>query len=152
MTWTTERIDELTRLWAQGHSASAIGKQLGVSKNAVVGKAHRLKLTARPSPIRANGPAEGAKPQPSRLRAAALAVDVDFAEEAVLVPAAETDNYYVPPPVKESVGRSRCQWPIGDPQSRDFHFCGEASVPGKPYCLSHCSQAYITKSRNSEAA
>ena len=152
MTWTTERIEELARLWGQGHSASAIGKQLGVSKNAVVGKAHRLKLTARPSPIRAGGPVEGAKPQPSRLRAAALAVDVDFAEEAVLLPTTGTDGYFTAPPVREAVGRNRCQWPIGDPQSRDFHFCGESSVPGKPYCRTHCSQAYITKHRSSEAA
>ena len=52
MSWTPERIDELTKLWESGHSASAIGKMLGVSKNAVVGKAHRMKLQARPSPIK----------------------------------------------------------------------------------------------------
>ncbi len=52
MSWTPERIDELTRLWESGQSASAIGKLLGVSKNAVVGKAHRMKLQARPSPIK----------------------------------------------------------------------------------------------------
>lgn len=52
MSWTPERIDELTKLWETGHSASAIGKLLGVSKNAVVGKAHRMKLQARPSPIK----------------------------------------------------------------------------------------------------
>jgi GcrA cell cycle regulator len=52
MTWTPERVAELKELWTAGHSASVIGKRLGVSKNAVVGKAHRLQLTARPSPIR----------------------------------------------------------------------------------------------------
>lgn len=52
MSWTPERIDELTKLWESGHSASAIGKILGVSKNAVVGKAHRMKLQSRPSPIK----------------------------------------------------------------------------------------------------
>ena len=52
MNWTEERIELLKKLWAEGHSASRIGKQLGVSKNAVVGKAHRMKLSARPSPIR----------------------------------------------------------------------------------------------------
>jgi len=52
MTWTDERIDELSQLWQAGHSASEIGKRLGVSKNAVVGKAHRLKLPSRPSPIK----------------------------------------------------------------------------------------------------
>ncbi|WP_282609969.1 GcrA family cell cycle regulator [Pelagibius sp. Alg239-R121] len=68
MSWTPERIDELTKLWETGHSASAIGKILGVSKNAVVGKAHRMKLQARPSPIKrgedggAANSASGAKP------------------------------------------------------------------------------------------
>ena len=55
MTWTEERVAELQRLWDTGKSASEIGKILGVSKNSVVGKAHRLKLTARPSPIRRGG-------------------------------------------------------------------------------------------------
>ena len=52
MTWTDERVAELIRLWETGKSASEIGKILGVSKNSVVGKAHRLKLKSRPSPIR----------------------------------------------------------------------------------------------------
>ncbi len=52
MTWTDERIDQLTELWGAGQSASQIGKALGLSKNAVIGKAHRLKLPPRPSPIR----------------------------------------------------------------------------------------------------
>ena len=52
MTWTDERVDELSKLWASGYSASAIGRMLGVSKNAVVGKTHRLGLEARPSPIK----------------------------------------------------------------------------------------------------
>lgn len=55
MSWTPERIEELKKLWDQGHSASVIGKMLGVSKNAVVGKAHRMKLESRPSPIKRDG-------------------------------------------------------------------------------------------------
>ena len=66
MSWTDERIQELTRLWQAGHSASEIGKRLGVSKNSIVGKAHRLKLPSRPSPIkqqqRADADAAGASP------------------------------------------------------------------------------------------
>ena len=62
VTWTDDRIDQLRKLWDQGLSASAIGRQLGVSKNAVVGKAHRLKLPARPSPIR-----KGARPPVRRM-------------------------------------------------------------------------------------
>ncbi len=69
MSWTPERIDELTKLWESGHSASAIGKMLGVSKNAVVGKAHRMKLQARPSPIK-RGEDGGSSASASRAKAA----------------------------------------------------------------------------------
>jgi GcrA cell cycle regulator len=61
MSWTDERIQELTRLWQEGHSASEIGRRLGVSKNAVVGKAHRLKLPSRPSPIKQQNAAASAE-------------------------------------------------------------------------------------------
>ena len=68
MSWTQERIEELTRLWEAGQSASQIGRVLGMSKNAVIGKAHRLKLPARPSPIRVGSaaprPATRAMPRP----------------------------------------------------------------------------------------
>ncbi|TQV78416.1 GcrA family cell cycle regulator [Denitrobaculum tricleocarpae] len=79
MSWTPERIDELTRLWESGQSASAIGKLLGVSKNAVVGKAHRMKLQARPSPIKrgddggASNSASSAKPAARQSSASARA-------------------------------------------------------------------------------
>lgn len=66
MSWTDERIAELTRLWQAGHSASEIGKRLGVSKNSVVGKAHRLKLPSRPSPIKQNRPAGAATAGPQQ--------------------------------------------------------------------------------------
>ncbi len=69
MSWTPERIDELTKLWETGHSASAIGKILGVSKNAVVGKAHRMKLQARPSPIK-RGEGGGSSTSASRAKTA----------------------------------------------------------------------------------
>lgn len=62
MSWTDERIQELTRLWQEGHSASEIGKRLGVSKNSVVGKAHRLKLPSRPSPIKQTEEDDAAAP------------------------------------------------------------------------------------------
>lgn len=139
MTWTVERIDELTKLWDTGYSASHIGKLLGVSKNAVVGKAHRLKLAARPSPIR-NGAAVPRLKSP--------------------IPKARPALEVVPKPVARParIARRRtsgpgCLWPIGDPGDADFHFCGEVEVPGKPYCDEHCARAYIVKSRSgSEAA
>ena len=63
MTWTEERVDNLKRLWGAGHSASEIGQAIGVTKNAVIGKAHRLKLSGRPSPIQRS---PTGKPNPKR--------------------------------------------------------------------------------------
>lgn len=144
MAWTPERIEELTQLWNAGHSASTIGKQLGVSKNAVVGKAHRLKLPARPSPIRrkAKSPTPARKPAPSLTPPAATPA------AAVAVPVREQAKPR-PPLIRPSALPSprKCQWPIGDPTKPDFHFCGASAVPGKPYCDDHCAVAYVVRSR-----
>lgn len=140
MTWTDERISELARLWESGHSASAIGRILGVSKNAVVGKAHRMRLASRPSPIRQERRA------PSRRRLPILTKPVDKSLPAVTVPEADAEPAPPPRPVvsKDHKG-AKCLWPIGDPRDPDFHFCGGPAVEGKPYCDSHCARAYITR-------
>jgi len=147
MTWTDERIHELTRLWDSGHSASHIGKLLGTSKNAVIGKAHRLKLPARPSPIRA----ERAIPRPRKpvLQRPPQTV-VKSPPTLEVVPKAEARPE--PRRIKRSSGGPSCLWPIGDPGDPSFHFCGDAAVAGKPYCDAHCAKAYIVKSRNSSQA
>ena len=154
MAWTPERIEELTQLWNAGHSASVIGKRLGVSKNAVVGKAHRLKLPARPSPIRrqAKPQAPVRKPAPALTRPTAEPVAVTPQPPVVVAEEAR------PPQPMIRTGQQpsprKCQWPIGDPTKPDFHFCGEAAVPSKPYCAEHCAVAYVIKARDrrSEAA
>ena len=142
MTWTDERVEELTRLWDTGRSASEIGKILGVSKNSVVGKAHRLKLKGRPSPIKQGGP--------KKTRTKPTIVTPKAAPASAPVPAAPR------PAPSYTRRRSRgpdCLWPIGDPGDSDFHFCGDTAVPGKPYCEEHCARAYISKNRGeSEAA
>jgi len=140
MAWTNELIQELTQLWDAGHSASHIGKKLGVSKNAVIGKAHRLKLPARPSPIRAEG---------SALRLRKQSPKPVFRPQPVLEVVAKP----APPPARRRSDGPGCLWPIGDPGCPEFHFCGEPATPGKPYCDNHCAKAYIVKSRaRSEAA
>ena len=142
MTWTDERVSELSRLWAAGYSASAIGRMLGVSKNAVVGKAHRMRLEARPSPIRRDqrAPMHRRVPMPTR----------PSMEERPVVAAPP------PPPPRWTVRRNAdgpsCLWPIGDPSEADFHFCGAQSVEGKPYCPEHCARAYITRIRAEDRA
>jgi GcrA cell cycle regulator len=115
--WTEERVAELGRLWAEGLSTAEIGRRLGLTKNAVVGKAHRLALAPRPSPLKSLP-----MPRPSRV------VLVDFVGPA-------------------------CSWPFGHPGDKDFHFCGERNLPGKPYCAEHAARAYVKpKDRNERAA
>lgn len=134
MTWTEAQIAELERLWAAGQSTSQIGTALGVSKNAVIGKAHRLNLPVRASPIRRESKPKQAKrklvpkKQP-RLRRRLL---------------------FQPGPQRH--GSPSCLWPIGDPGKVDFHFCGNQTVPGRPYCAEHCARAYLPDRRNQPKA
>jgi len=143
------------RLWEAGRSASEIGRLLGVSKNSVVGKAHRMKLKARPSPIK-----RGASPQVRRVAVAPLskpAVQPPTAPK-VAVPQAAAPAPAPAARPSRTVARAggkgpNCLWPIGDPGDQDFHFCGAPAVPGKPYCDEHCARAYIVRTRSdSEAA
>ena len=116
MGWTDEQVEELKRLWEKGLTTGEIGKALGVSKNAVVGKAHRLGLNGRPSPIRRGD---------------------EETEETVSEPVEKKKETKVAPPKKSAAKEKQklftvndltstsCRWPIGDPKDEDFHFCGK---------------------------
>ena len=120
--WTDERLEELKKLWAQGLSISQIGEALGVSRNAIAGKAHRMGLPKRPSPI--------SKPK---------------AEKPKVQPVVEEQDLPLRLELRQLVwSRSKCCWPTGDPKKNGFVFCGDTVVPGKPYCLPHCKEAYTT--------
>ena len=120
--WTDERLEELKKLWAQGLSISQIGEALGVSRNAIAGKAHRMGLPKRPSPI--------SKPK---------------AEKQKVEPVVEEQDLPLRLELRQLVwSRSKCCWPTGDPKKNGFVFCGDTVVPGKPYCLPHCKEAYTT--------
>ncbi len=138
LSWTDERIALLKKLWGEGKSAAEIAKALGggLTRNAVIGKAHRLKLSNRVSPIQQNN-----KKTP------APAAKVVEEKKAVAVKAA--------PPKRTTSGVSMvnlkdrmCRWPSGDPKDADFHFCGCEIVPGLPYCEDHAKTAYQTPSRS----
>ncbi len=145
--WADPRTEaRLRELWTQGHSAARIGDMMGLSKNAVVGKAHRLNLVSRPSPILRS--ATGArKPKPIK-RAPLTTLPALAAPPAPIV---------LMPVAAEPAGAPRepqpaCCWPIGDPRSKAFRFCDESAEPGAPYCAAHCAKAYDKQTRVNHGA
>ena len=156
MDWTDDVIQQLKALWAEGHSTAEIGRRIGVSKNAVVGKAHRLVLSARPSPIRRALPGEVSKAVPVRRVVGATLLPMPAVQESEPLRAAPPPKPATPLHAVARPSRGRlveCCWPIGEPGTRSFRFCNAESLPGKPYCPSHASLAYVkVKDRREDAA
>lgn len=196
MSWTDDRVETLKRMWSEGQSASAIAKELGgVTRNAVIGKVHRLGLSNRTEEPEAAAPAPAPVPEPvarekpAAPRAvpqpAAAPLRPEPAPEPVAVqpepePEPSTQPAFVPVPrrpivpagqplppqpsaneispealasVREVEKRAKkltlmeltertCKWPIGDPATDKFWFCGLPSVAGKPYCEAHVGVAF----------
>lgn len=165
MAWTEERIAKLKQGWESGMTATQIAEMLGegVTRNAVIGKAHRLGLESRPSPVKATdtpAPATpvAAKPTappppPPRAEAPApvQAQSQPPAAPAPVMPSQPVAARPVAKPAKGGKGARTtlldlndkvCKWPIGHPGEPDFHFCGKPSNPGFPYCGEHCLVAY----------
>ena len=118
--WNDGNIRRLETLWAEGRSTAEIGRRMGVSKNAVVGKAHRLRLPARPSPIRA-----GAEPKPRPPRRAARVTLPGLQPRTMPTKASHVTGLRPAPapwraPGPMRLGVSRCCWPIGDPGTPEF--------------------------------
>ena len=165
MEWSEATIENLRALWAEGHSTAEIGRRLGVSKNAVVGKAHRLDLPARPSPIRRDGPRSGVsrRAMPRRVAGPTLPPLSSTQQLPAMMqpsPVAARPKPVAPPSprvqavVPRPYGRLvACCWPIGEPGTREFRFCDAESVPGKPYCADHAQLAYVkVRDRREDAA
>ncbi len=194
MSWTDERVETLKRMWAEGQSASQIAKELGgVTRNAVIGKVHRLGLSNRagegaatpdeaeaPSLARSEAPSakpaepaavkpapapkpapERPAPQPSPAPASGATVTPLPIRKAIIpagqpLPPQPSANEISPEAlasVREVEKRAKkltlmeltertCKWPIGDPATEDFWFCGLPSVAGKPYCEAHVGVAF----------
>jgi GcrA cell cycle regulator len=153
MDWTPESIDQLRAFWAEGHSTAEIGRRMGISKNAVVGKAHRLNLDARPSPIRRDAEAAGrpAVAQPRRLPASPAS-----AREVAPVRRLEQPGNHPAGGVVRAFPRASmrsCCWPLGEPGTPEFRFCVAEAIGGKPYCQEHAAVAYVkARDRREDAA
>ena len=176
MSWSEERVEALKTMWAEGKSASQIAKELGnVTRNAVIGKVHRLGLSNR-----AAAPAKTAEREaaPAKPAAAPPAAKKPAAEKAATAPAPETRPVPVsrkpiitagqplPPQPSQSeisaealatlaeyqktalkltlmdLTERTCKWPIGDPATDEFWFCGHPAQAGKPYCETHVGVAF----------
>lgn len=140
--WTEDRVGALTKLWLEGQSASQIAKQLGggVTRNAVIGKVHRLGLSGRATPSQ---PARTTlrTPRPPRpVQQPSAPRRIEAAHPRPSAPAPVTPELPGTATVL-TLGAHMCKWPIGDPTSRGFTFCGRRSIEGV-YCVEHARVAY----------
>ena len=158
MSWTDERVERLKKLWGDGLSASQIAAELGgVTRNAVIGKVHRLGLSGRAKAVQATAPRARklVKPMPllkpavfhgSRGGAALAPMLLATPEEEVVVEAAPALMPVVIPLTRRvSIMELRegvCRWPMGDPLTQDFAFCGNDCSVGTPYCTHHSTIAF----------
>jgi GcrA cell cycle regulator len=177
MSWTEERVETLKRMWGEGQSASQIAKELGgVTRNAVIGKVHRLGLSNRATgkPADETAPAEAAEAPATEVEAQPApepepAVEDEPAPPRPAVPARKLivpAGQPLPPQPSaneispEALASQRevekhakrltlmeltertCKWPIGDPATPDFWFCGLPVEQGKPYCEAHVGVAF----------
>ncbi|MGD9868234.1 MAG: GcrA family cell cycle regulator [Hyphomicrobiales bacterium] len=158
MSWTDERVELLKKLWTEGLSASQIAGRLGgVTRNAVIGKVHRLGLSGRTTTSRVKAPRpRRTAPRPNRVQTTSFRTIGNVALKPRYEADAEAEVDYRPAPaiIEELVipvaeratiltlKECMCRWPIGDPGEADFHFCGREAASGAPYCEHHSRVAY----------
>ncbi|MGA0563143.1 GcrA family cell cycle regulator [Ancylobacter sp. VNQ12] len=154
MNWTDERVELLKKLWSEGLSASQIAAELGgVTRNAVIGKVHRLGLSGRAKAIAAPAP-RPRKPRPTASSPASRPmVQGNTALAQVIRPVMEPEPEELPDPVSNVVAMAErctildlteftCRWPVGEPGKSDFFYCGSRTKTGLPYCAFHSRIAY----------
>ena len=136
--WTDGKIARLRELWMTGLPTAEIGRRMNLSKNAVVGKAHRIGLPGRPSPTRPKG--SGAA-RPVVRRAPRVTLPALRAVQASPPHSAPRAALAAPPdpPARPAFVRASepCCWPFGTPRTPGFRMCDEPSLPGRAYCAEH---------------
>lgn len=156
MSWSTEQVTCLRALWNEGMTASRIAAQIGATRNAVIGKVHRLGLAGRPRPVSATPrvrSSKGAAEQSGqrKMTLTHMPFVMQFDRNLALAPILETITQprieAVVIPISERVtiqdlGLGMCRWPLGDPLTPEFRYCGSRCDPAGPYCIGHKQMAY----------
>ena len=146
MSWTSEKVEKLKELWSKGHTASQIAEALGdTTRNAVIGKAHRLNLEARaPSKQTSSTKSRenkqivkrGNSPMSRKAKFQSILLDKNF----------EAEN----PKSLEELTEDTCKWPIGHPNEEKFYFCGRKPESDFPYCKLHVLYAFQPKNQKDD--
>lgn len=156
MSWTDERVELLRKLWSEGFSASQVAAELGagITRNAVIGKIHRLGLAERAKTAVSSRPRIAKAPRQAQQQRSTMAVPITngntallYAPQALVVARPRPEEEVVIPMSERvtlmELRESMCRWPMGDPTLPEFRFCGGPSpVGGGPYCSYHARVAY----------
>ena len=145
MSWTDEKVEKLKNLWTKGRTASQIAEALGdTTRNAVIGKAHRLNLEAR-APSKGSGTSISKENRPVRRGPAPTSRKAKF-QSILLDKNFEPEN----PKSLENLTDETCKWPIGHPNEEKFYFCGRKPEGEFPYCKLHVLYAFQPKGTKEE--
>ena len=143
MSWTPEKVEKLKELWGKGSTANEIAQILGgVTRNAVIGKAHRLNLSGKIQTKKSsslttnNNESKTSRRNLRRGKFKSLIIEKDF----------EPEN----PKQLEELDENSCKWPIGHPNDNNFYFCGRASLKDFSYCKLHLLYAFQPKNRKED--
>jgi GcrA cell cycle regulator len=146
MSWTSEKVEKLKELWSKGHTASQIAEKLGdTTRNAVIGKAHRLNLEARAPSKQSSSSRSKENKQVIKRAASPMTRKAKF-QSILLDKNFEPEN----PKSLEELTEETCKWPIGHPNEEKFYFCGRKPEGDFPYCKLHVLYAFQPKNQKED--